>query len=495
MGGRFLRRLARDRAGNTLLIFAASLVPLMLIVGSGLDLGVRYMAQAKLQNACDAGVLAGRQFMQGNAWNAAAEAEAERFFAFNFPEGTNGVIGADFQVRPNPANAAEILGHVEGEVPTSLMRIGGIETLSVAADCDATRDQGHNDVMLVLDVTGSMAAAPTSGGGTKIGRLRTGAIGLYRALADDANGSITRFGIVPYSHTVNTARVMRDDDILINQTYVKRSQQCSGRTCWYVYGTKTVPINSSSWRILYESDLQKMIDRFRTSGNGCIEERPSVGNSYSPFHIQPSVSRADVDAIAADSSETLLQFGRYDPAIQEGQSQSGCPSEATRLQTYVDEAAYQADINAATARVTGGTYHDVGMLWGLRFISRTGRFASLNPTQINGIPVNQHIVFMTDGMLDTGDTLYSSHGVERYQQRTASPGTLDARHIARFKQACQLAKSMKITVWVIALDVTSTADVASCATSPGHFFVSNGSDLESVFERIGQGIGNLRLTQ
>ena len=54
---------------------------------------------------------------------------------------------------------------------------------------------------------------------------------------------------------------------------------------------------------------------------------------------------------------------------------------------------------------------------------------------------------------------------------------------------------MGITVWVIALDVTDIDDIKDCATSADHFYTSDGSDLEEIFEKIGQGIGNLRLTR
>ena len=54
---------------------------------------------------------------------------------------------------------------------------------------------------------------------------------------------------------------------------------------------------------------------------------------------------------------------------------------------------------------------------------------------------------------------------------------------------------MGVTVWVIALDVGNTDDIEHCATSGEHFYTSDGSDLEAIFERIGQGIGNLRLTR
>ena len=492
----FMSRLRQDAAGNTLAIFAASLVPLTAMIGSGLDISVAYMARAKLQNACDAAALAGRQAMQGNDWTDDARAEADKLFNFNFPSGTHGVEDAVFQISQDPDDPAQLVGSASGSVPTALMKIFGFDTISISADCDAKRDMGHNDVMVVLDVTGSMNDAPSSGGGTKIGRLRTGAMGLYRALDDSENGSITRFGLMPYSHTVNVGGSLQNRDILVDQEYVDREVQCNSRYCWYVYGTKTVHISESSWNNgRGRGDVSGNRQGFRTSGEACIEERPSIGNDYSPFQIDDVIRRADVDDRATNGNDTLRQFGRYDPGVQEGQSQVGCPSEASRLRTYDSESAFQTAVNNATANVTGGTYHDVGMLWGTRFISRTGFFASDNPTEIDDIPVNQHIVFMTDGMLDTGDRLYSAHGVERYQDRTDSFSSQTEAHLSRFDSVCDVAKSMGITVWVIALDVTDIDDIEPCATSSAHFYTSDGSDLEEVFEEIGQGIGNLRLTR
>ncbi|HBM04928.1 MAG TPA: hypothetical protein DD369_04915, partial [Erythrobacter sp.] len=69
------------------------------------------------------------------------------------------------------------------------------------------------------------------------------------------------------------------------------------------------------------------------------------------------------------------------------------------------------------------------------------------------------------------------------------------KHINRFDSICDRVKSTGTTIWVIALDVTDTDDIEDCATTSDHFYTSDGSDLESIFERIGRGIGNLRLTR
>jgi hypothetical protein len=532
----FLKRLRRDDAGNTLAICAAAIIPLTAVVGSALDLSVAYQTRSRLQNACDAGVLAARQYMQGTMYNQAVADEGRKFFDFNFPEGTAGTTGREFVLEQDAAQRSQLIASARALVPTSLMRIFGYVNIPIEVACDATRDMGHNDIVLVLDVTGSMNCPPgVSGGcggveqaGSKIGRLRTGAMGLYRALETD-DGSVTRYGIVSYSHTVNVARSLQNKDILINQTYVNGRWNyticnTNGTNCQNAFvdsatrptpgnqmingqmkrisnivfaqqGTKTVHISNSFWNNAngaYPGNIQG----FRTSGDGCIEERPSIGQSTSPFRINNSITRADVDTQAGNAgNQPELQFGRYDPFVQRGHTQDGCPSEATTLREYDSESAFQTAINAATARVTGGTYHDVGMLWGMRFLSRTGYFAGSNPTERDGIPVNQHIVFMTDGKLQTGPYLYSAHGVEQYQSRTQGSGSGDAKHTARFLSACSVAKSMGMTVWVIAFDEDDTADIEPCATSEGHFYTSDGTDLEEVFERIGQGIGNLRLTR
>ena len=531
-----LSRLRRDTKGNTLALCAAAIIPLTAIIGSALDLSVAYMARSRLQNACDAGVLAGRQYMQGTSFDQSVRAEADKFFDFNFPAGTAGTTGLDFEVEQDATNRSQLLGIANALVPTSLMRIFGYDNIPIEVECDATRDMGHNDIALVLDVTGSMAQNASGGGGARIDRLRNGAAGIYRAL-DSGDGSVTRFAIVPYSHTVNVARSLDNRDILVDQTYIDgtwnyRICDTNGSQAWncqnmsttgtrpvtgvqtingqskYIYnlsfnhtGSKTVHISNSYWNNA-NGAYPGNREGFRTSGNGCIEERPSVGTPTNLFQVLTTISREDVDTRASNGgNQEHLQFGRYDPFVQRGQTQEGCPAEATRLREYDTEDAFQTAINAATARVTGGTYHDIGMLWGTRYVSRTGFFGGNNfnqgdnVTEIDGIPVNMHIVFMTDGELDTGPTLYSAYGVERYQERLDTWGTQDQAHIDRFQSVCTVAKNMGVTVWVIALDVGNTGDIEDCATSGEHFYTSDGSDLEAIFERIGQGIGNLRLTR
>ena len=482
----FMKRLVRDEGGNVLPLFAAGIFPLIALVGGAMDISIAYMARSKLQKACDAGVLAGRQSMTGTQFGDSEKGQAKKFFDFNFPNGLYNTKNLKFNVAQNSSAASELKGTASADVPTSLMRVFNYTEISISVSCNAKKDLGHNDIVMVLDVTGSMNDNPSTGGGSKISKLRTGASGLYRAL--EANdGSTTRYGMVPYSHTVNVGRSLRNRDIVVEQQYVDGSN---------FYDLTTVHINQSSWNVGNGGgNSGGNRQGFRTSGNACIEERASDGYSSNPIQYADTVTLQDVDGTPANGNDAPMQFGRYDPGVQNGQNQVGCPSEATTLREYANETAFNNAVSAATARVTGGTYHDIGMLWGLRFISRNGFFASDNPETRGQYPVNQHIVFMTDGKLETGELLYSAYGVDRYTDRMQGTGTRTQKHVSRFESICTLAKSMKVTVWVIALDVTNVDDIKKCATSDSHFHTSDGSDLEEVFETIGRGIGNLRLTE
>src|SRR3546814_3785997 len=79
-----------DQRGNAFMLTAAAVVPLIGIVGSAVDIGRAYMTQLRLQQACDAGVLAGRRSMAGGTYTDAAEAEANKMFNLHFPAGIYG---------------------------------------------------------------------------------------------------------------------------------------------------------------------------------------------------------------------------------------------------------------------------------------------------------------------------------------------------------------------------------------------------------------------
>src|SRR5690554_3566834 len=100
---RLMCRLAHDCAGNTIMLVAAALLPLLALVGGGVDIGRGYLAQSRLQQACDAGVLAARKRLGSETVvtgeiPAATALIGDRFFKTNFREASYGSIDREFEM-------------------------------------------------------------------------------------------------------------------------------------------------------------------------------------------------------------------------------------------------------------------------------------------------------------------------------------------------------------------------------------------------------------
>ncbi len=220
-----------------------------------------------------------------------------------------------------------------------------------------------------------------------------------------------------------------------------------------------------------------------------INLKPSNANEYWKPQLPLAVYKRE-----SGYSNTLSELTQWGDENRPGYD---CPTSALRLsdisrdflEDYLD-----AD-NGFDAR--SNTYHDIGMIWGARFISPTGMFAADNATAPNGDAIARHIVFMTDGTLQPNDEVYGTYGVEWWDRRVRS-GTSDSdlsnRHAARFQAACKAARLQNISVWVVAFGTSLSQNLEDCAT-PGRAYHANDSEeLSEAFEEIAEKIAALRLT-
>ena len=164
----------------------------------------------------------------------------------------------------------------------------------------------------------------------------------------------------------------------------------------------------------------------------------------------------------------------------------------------------------------GGTYHDIGVIWGARFISPDGIFASAtpetndqndpdNPKKLRGFSVRKYMIFMTDGDMSPYLDVYTTYGAEERDKRVLGTSTGNAnqlaaeqlqRHLQRFRMACNAAKSQNVQLYVIAFSTTLTTDMQNCATTPAMASgISTASALIAKFQEIGSKIGSLRINQ
>lgn len=257
---RLLSRLARDRSGNTLMMVAASAAPLLAMIGGGIDMGRSYLSESRLQQACDAGVLAARKKL-GSAVVADGNVPSEvgdvgyRFFNLNFRDGAYGTENRQFTM--SLEQDYSISGTATVDVPTTIMQIFGNTNVPVSVNCEARLNFSNTDVMMVLDTTGSMAQTNPSDPDTRIGVLRTVVKSFWNQLEGaKAPGIRIRYGFVPYSTNVNVGHLLADDWVVDTWTYQSRefdhevTEPGTGtRTYWdnfsYVSGSQNIFVQDS----------------------------------------------------------------------------------------------------------------------------------------------------------------------------------------------------------------------------------------------------------
>jgi Flp pilus assembly protein TadG len=256
-----------------------------------------------------------------------------------------------------------------------------------------------------------------------------------------------------------------------------------------------------------------------TTWKGCIEERDTVAAStfaplsasafdlnigmvptsretrWRPYWPEVVFRRTTVDPIEYTSNLNSLS-GNYNTQ----NPQTGCPSEAQKL-AVMDQSQVQTYVDNLVP--DGGTYHDIGMIWAARFLSPTGLFADENNMTQYGEPISRHIIYMTDGLLDTGETIYTSWGMEKFDKRITAGNLSDQwnRHQARFLAACDAARNQGMTIWVIGFGITMPDSMYTCAdddpankAAATHTFqADDDQDLKDTFKEVAAKIARLRV--
>ncbi len=246
----FLSRLRHDQAGNVIAIVGASVIPMLAIIGGTVDISRGYMVKVRLQQACDAGALAGRHAVGEGVYDANAESRAHAMFKSNFPDGYQGASETEFE--PGSADQGiTVSGVATTKLPTVVMGLFSNEatlkglkkqSIDLTVNCNAKMEVSNSDIMMVLDTTGSMACPNNSnaagcatywgkyyalpinqregkdGTTSRMSALKTAtknfaAILNAAAAGTNPSASVTqkprvRFGFVPYTMSVNTGKLL-----------------------------------------------------------------------------------------------------------------------------------------------------------------------------------------------------------------------------------------------------------------------------------------------
>ncbi|QPQ54889.1 VWA domain-containing protein [Allosphingosinicella flava] len=232
-----LTKILKDKRGNALPIMAAATIPLIGIIGGAVDASRAYLVKTRLQEACDAGALAGRRTMTGDDLTPAARQQAQAFFDANLRSGAYGAEGVSFNVTQvdgsGPAIKA-VQGTASARVPATLMRIFGYDRIPMSVKCNAELNIVNNDIMFLFDITGGMQ-------GGWIEALRRSVTDFYSTLnsATQGSGSRLRVGFIPYSSNVNVGGLLQPIGAMRSGLYGYNSRQPSS-------SYRTIRIQNSS---------------------------------------------------------------------------------------------------------------------------------------------------------------------------------------------------------------------------------------------------------
>ena len=151
------RKLLSDTGGNIGIIFAFSLLPILLAVGSALDYGHYNQTRARIQSALDSTGL----MLAHNVGTMPADDLldlADEFFAENFPPEP----GVTINNLETTVNGDNIRLEASASVETYIMHLAGVQFLSANVDTEIVRAEDSYEVVLVLDNTGSMRGSKLS---------------------------------------------------------------------------------------------------------------------------------------------------------------------------------------------------------------------------------------------------------------------------------------------------------------------------------------------
>jgi Flp pilus assembly protein TadG len=385
-----LRRVARNRSGNVMYMTAGLLLPIIACVGAGVDLGQAYMAQARLQQACDAGVLAGRREMAEGNFNGQAQQAAERMFQYNYPNDIYQSRHVSFT--PTASGASDVSGHAEATVDTILMHVFGKDDFALEVDCTARLEIANSDIMFVLDTTGSMAQTNAGDSVSRIASLRTEVMAFYDTMASAQSGNAQiRYGFVPYSSNVNVGQIL-------NSSWMNDIATVPSRTGAWVQAGSTGPTpNNPSWPSYnsYANVTPLQVAAGRTSTNCASTTPPSNSIAYGT-PSSPSVNTSGTNPRTTTTSTTRTETEtnyRYNWNNTGGGASSCRLQQRTRTRTVTTSSSVTDEYRYTYRNIA---YNAAALLSGSTISAPSGPLGANVSTGWNGCIIERQTVAFDD---------------------------------------------------------------------------------------------------
>lgn len=336
-----LEAFRRDERGNVAILFAASLIPVLGLVGAAIDYSRANAIKTTMQAAADSAALAVSKTATSQT-SSQVQSAADTYFRalVTNSEATITNVTATY----SKASVSSVKVDATATMKTQFMGLLGFPSLTIAVSSTTAWGNTRLRVALALDNTGSMASSG------KITALKTAAKNLIDQLKSSANNAGDVYiSIIPFSKDVNIGGSAN-----YTQNWVKWDDwDNANKTCtaWNKWGSCTK----------YEANAH-------STWNGCIMDRDQ---DYDISNAAPVIGQA----------KTLF------PAEQYGY----CPVELKPL-SY-DWTALKNKIDSMTPN--GNTNITIGLVWAWHSLTQGSPLAA--PAEDPTYDYQKVIILLTDG--------------------------------------------------------------------------------------------------
>jgi Flp pilus assembly protein TadG len=539
-----LRALPVDRRGNVAITFALSLLPVVCLVGAGIDYGRTQSAWADMQAVLDATALMMGKNSPASLTQSQLQSTATTYFGAQF----NRPYAQNVKVTPSYSSTTGTLTlTASASVPTLFMQMAGVTTMPINASSQVT--YSSIELAFVLDNTGSMVCGDSgyttgtcTSGTSHITSLISAANSIVTTLFNTPSLTNLKVAIVPYVTTVNPGSKITQyvtmTDVAGNALY-----DPNGATPSYDNTEST-----QEWKGCVAESSSMVTNGFDTSepSGGWTGPWDAYYWSSAGTNGNSSASTASpakgYSGVADDNSWLNGNVGAH-PTVSISYSHTGdlstvcfpgshgpnngCPTAVTELTT--NQTTISNAINALVPWCASGTAINVGMIWGWRALSP-------NPPFADGAPyggATKVVVLETDGETElvpdcdnpnafmdctndalganfpTGPAINPETQVTGYGRvpnglmgsKTSINTSLTTLR-GRLATTCANMKAAGIIIFTIGFGPAATggADAATlqaCAGPlPGQYFSApNAASLSTAFQNVATALGSLRLSK
>ncbi len=487
---RLSRSYAIDLRGSIAPMFAIVLPVLVGATGMAVEVAQSYLVKERLSHALDSAALAGAA---SSADPETIKKRVEDFFYMNYPPEK---VGTTYDLE------VEVVGEkvnvkAKAKFHTNFLRAINISAVPVSAQTEVTREVQGIEVVLVLDVTGSMAS------GSRYIELQKAAYEfintLYSRVKDPA---YLRIGIVPYASTVNVGSVAPE---LVGAD--PSTGQIPGLPAGVIYD----PEDETQWAgCVYARDPDDDV----------LDTDMDDGGLWDPFwwaHSETNQwdSSVDEDAEIDTRHEITYQtddgyeIARVTSTLGNNKTTPnlGCPVDNPIVPLTNDRTVLDTATRNLTYWNRGGTFGSVGMAWGWRVLSPMEPFTQ--GRSYDDPYWRKYALIMTDG--DNGfychtngncssgrpqdDTAYGMLRDNRLG--TTSKGNATTKIDDKFVEICENMKDEGISLYSIVFKASGNTEEVfkSCSGESNYNFVEEADELKDVFAMVAKEISNLHISQ